>query len=158
MMTPVCNLSRFLVAVVLLAAGNFGLAQSVQTWPAGQEQEPFAEINQRLNEAADAKLASAFDSSPRAEQVNSGIGTELSSEVLAAPTQLKDAPPRRAIPKPLARLDALRRIIEPELIRAGLPAELAGMVLVESGAQAFALSPKGARGLWQLMPELCDMG
>jgi hypothetical protein len=53
----------------------------------------------------------------------------------------------------LARLDLLRPIIEPELARAGLPVELSGMVQVESGAQRFALSPRGARGLWQLMPD-----
>jgi hypothetical protein len=41
---------------------------------------------------------------------------------------------------------------KPELARAGLPVELSGMVQVESGAQTFALSPRGARGLWQLMP------
>lgn len=34
-----------------------------------------------------------------------------------------------------------------------LPKQLAAVVLVESGGNPFALSPKGARGLWQLMPE-----
>jgi peptidoglycan lytic transglycosylase D len=47
----------------------------------------------------------------------------------------------------------LRPIIEPELARAGLPVELSGMVQVESGVQTFALSPRGARGLWQLIPD-----
>lgn len=35
----------------------------------------------------------------------------------------------------------------------GLPPQLAGIVAIESGFNASALSPKGARGLWQLMPE-----
>ncbi len=39
------------------------------------------------------------------------------------------------------------------LLRAqGLPASLLGVAEVESGFDPFALSPKGARGLWQLMP------
>lgn len=35
----------------------------------------------------------------------------------------------------------------------GLPATLMGVAAVESGFDPVALSPKGARGLWQLMPE-----
>jgi membrane-bound lytic murein transglycosylase D len=35
----------------------------------------------------------------------------------------------------------------------GLPEELVAVVAVESGFDSVALSPKGARGLWQLMPE-----
>lgn len=35
----------------------------------------------------------------------------------------------------------------------GLPPELVGVAAVESGLDPAALSPKGARGLWQLMPE-----
>jgi len=39
------------------------------------------------------------------------------------------------------------------LRRQGLPASLAAVAEVESGFNPLALSPKGARGLWQLMPE-----
>ncbi|MBI1941299.1 MAG: lytic transglycosylase domain-containing protein [Acidobacteria bacterium] len=35
----------------------------------------------------------------------------------------------------------------------GLPSAVMGVVAVESGFNPSALSPKGARGLWQLMPE-----
>jgi membrane-bound lytic murein transglycosylase D len=34
-----------------------------------------------------------------------------------------------------------------------VPTDLAAIVLVESGGNPTALSPKGARGLWQLMPQ-----
>src|ERR1700730_10930566 len=78
----------------------------------------------------------------------------VSFGLLAIPTQLREASRRRAVAKQSpARLDLLRTIIEPELAKAGLPVELSGMVQVESGAQTFALSPRGARGLWQLMPD-----
>ncbi len=147
------NLNSFLLAVMLVSANRYGLAQSVQSGPARQEQDAFTEINQRLIEAADVKLASAFSFVPAAAQVDGRMGTPLSPGLLGRPNQSKGASSRRATAKPMARLDALRWIIEPELVRVGLPTELAGMVLVESGAQNFALSPKGARGLWQLMPE-----
>ena len=152
-MKTTCNLTSFLLPVVLFLASNVGLAQSMQSGPPRQEEGPFADINQRLNEAADAKLANALPPSPSAELGNSKMGTRLSSGLFAVPTQ-KDMPARRAAAKQaLARLDLLRPIIEPALARAGIPVELAGLVLVESGAQTFALSSRGARGLWQLMPE-----
>ena len=147
------NVSSFLVVVVLLVASNLGLAQSVQSGPVAQDQEPFTEINQQLNEVANTKLANAFPPFPTAELGDSKMEMKLSSGLLAVSTQLKEVFARRAISKQsLARLDFLRPIIEPELARSGLPVELSGMVQVESGAQTFALSPRGARGLWQLMP------
>lgn len=39
------------------------------------------------------------------------------------------------------------------LEREGLPRELLAVPLIESGFDPFAESPKGARGLWQLMPD-----
>jgi len=126
----------------------------VQSSPIAEAQGTFEEINQRLNEVANAKLASAFPSSPTDEISDRKMAMRLSSGLLALPTQLKEASARGATAKQsLARLDLLRPIIEPELARAGLPVELSGMVQVESGAQTFALSPRGARGLWQLMPD-----
>jgi membrane-bound lytic murein transglycosylase D len=53
----------------------------------------------------------------------------------------------------LSRFESFRPQIESVLQSRGLPAELAAIILVESGANPEALSPKGARGLWQLMPE-----
>ena len=147
------NVSSFLVVVVLLVASNLGLAQSVQSGPIAQAQETFEEINQRLNAVADAKLASSFPSSPTAEIGDRKMEMRLSFG-LQVPAQLNEASASRVVTRQsLARLDLLRPIIEPELARAGLPVELSGMVQVESGAQTFALSPRGARGLWQLMPD-----
>lgn len=51
------------------------------------------------------------------------------------------------------RLNQLRPTVDPILRNRGVPAELAAVILVESGGRVDALSPKGARGLWQLMPD-----
>lgn len=51
------------------------------------------------------------------------------------------------------RVQQLRSVLEPILREEGLPTELAALVLIESGGQATALSPKGARGVWQFMPD-----
>jgi membrane-bound lytic murein transglycosylase D len=43
--------------------------------------------------------------------------------------------------------------LEQLLEREGVPRELLGVVLVESGGDPFAISARGARGLWQFIPE-----
>lgn len=53
----------------------------------------------------------------------------------------------------LRRVDQLRPWLIPILDDAGLPREIAAVVIVESGGRSDALSPKGALGLWQLMPD-----
>jgi soluble lytic murein transglycosylase-like protein len=52
-----------------------------------------------------------------------------------------------------ARLDLLRPVVESILQRHGISSDLgAAVILVESGGRTDALSAKGARGIWQLMP------
>ena len=51
------------------------------------------------------------------------------------------------------RLEQLRPKLEPILDTEGVPKQLVAVVLIESGAQPFALSPRQARGLWQFIPE-----
>jgi hypothetical protein len=53
----------------------------------------------------------------------------------------------------MKRLDKLRPLLNPILEREGVPQEIASVVIVESGGRTAALSPKGALGLWQLMPD-----
>lgn len=65
----------------------------------------------------------------------------------------KAAAGNRAFSAALARVQRLRPALEPILRQEGLPAPLSAVVLVESGGQRDAMSAKGARGLWQLMPE-----
>jgi membrane-bound lytic murein transglycosylase D len=50
-------------------------------------------------------------------------------------------------------MQPLRPLLEPILREQGVPEDLTAVVLVESGGHPEALSAKGARGLWQLMPE-----
>lgn len=53
----------------------------------------------------------------------------------------------------LRRVDQLRPLLIPILEDEGIPQEIAAVVVVESGGRSNALSPKGALGLWQLMPD-----
>jgi membrane-bound lytic murein transglycosylase D len=47
----------------------------------------------------------------------------------------------------------LKPVLAPILQEEGIPDEIAALVLVESGGQPTARSPKGARGIWQFMPD-----
>jgi Transglycosylase SLT domain len=53
----------------------------------------------------------------------------------------------------LRRLDQLRPSIDPILRDEGIPQGVVSVAVVESGGRTAALSPKGALGLWQLMPD-----
>jgi hypothetical protein len=53
----------------------------------------------------------------------------------------------------LFRCGAYRDLIEATLIRYGLPIDLIAIVFTESGCEPQAVSPVGAAGLWQFMPE-----
>lgn len=52
----------------------------------------------------------------------------------------------------LWRIGRIRPELERTLTEEGVPPRFAAVVLVESGANALALSPKDARGLWQIVP------
>lgn len=59
----------------------------------------------------------------------------------------------KAIPRPvLARYSAYRDALGRILVEEKVPPELLAVALVESGFNPLALSPKGARGIWQFMP------
>jgi Transglycosylase SLT domain len=143
--------SKLFLATGLLVANNFGFAQSAPSGPEAQARELFAEVHYQLDEAADKMLANVPSTPTASRGSYPGIEAQL-SPVLPAPRENVLTALAR-VRHSTSRLDMLRPIIEPELAKAGLPAELSGMVQVESNAQSFALSPRGARGLWQLMPD-----
>jgi membrane-bound lytic murein transglycosylase D len=58
-----------------------------------------------------------------------------------------------ASPDSLKHINDAYPFIREVLAKYDLPAELAAVVVVESAGNASALSPKGALGLWQLMPD-----
>jgi hypothetical protein len=65
---------------------------------------------------------------------------------------IKMAVPRSVVARMNTYRDAFTRILEEEQV----PVGLLGVALVESGFNPFALSPKGARGIWQFMPATAE--
>jgi len=81
--------------------------------------------------------------------------TERMPPINVASSRTATAEGQAALPPPLADNGKQNRFpfVQSILRENGLPASLMAVVAVESGFNAAALSPKGARGLWQLMPE-----
>jgi len=112
---------------------------------------PFSIFDDSLTKAADALLASAAPTSAPA-YVQAGVNeTPSASLAILYGSSMRLGSGSSGLAA--ARVDLLRPAIEPILRSHGVPTDLVAVVLVESGGRADALSPKGARGLWQLMPD-----
>lgn len=103
----------------------------------------FASVREAVNDAADRSLAAALAQQPWMKVSDKTSENQPNSEIT----------PFARLQVAVERVSRLRPIIEPILRQEGLPTELNAVVLVESGGLAAALSPKGARGVWQLMPD-----
>ena len=134
-------------SMVLLVAGTIlcGVTFAHAGGPADQTAapDPFAALRDRLSQAADAAIQSAQRPAPPA------VVGETRSPLPVAETL--GSPSSR--PAAQARLEQLRPRVEPILRSEGIPTEMTAVLLVESAGNPLALSPKGARGLWQFMPE-----
>lgn len=133
-------------AVLLLVAASSAFAQRS---PA--QADPFAGIHADLASAADKTLANAL-----AERPWMKLKTTTQTNSAAAPAQPGqnlEADRLRRVNAAVERVRQLRPLIDPILHEERIPPELVAVALVESGGQPAALSPKGARGLWQFMPD-----
>jgi len=143
-----------LVGIVFLAAPSCLLSQgaslSQQTQSiAGQR---FGGLNDSLSKAADTLLASTDQTA--SVLIGKTIVANTSNSVA---TNQNEQAVRPSVDGGSSaaelRLNMLRPAVEPILKSHGVPTDLAAVILVESAGRATALSPKGARGLWQLMPD-----
>ena len=143
--------TRFVFAVLLtllwLTYGNSALAQSAIVL-----QDPFAGIHARLAQAANISLE-AIRSAPQIEKTGiAGAFEEQGREMVAAVPGISLARVRVAQARLLdLRVDAARIFAE-----AGVPIDLLVVAEVESSFNPMAMSPKGARGPWQLMPATAE--
>jgi hypothetical protein len=113
--------------------------------------QPFAGYDESLTRAVDSVLASAGQTSAGSHRKAEADTTPGTGLVVIYGPQLR--PWRGGTSIAAARLDLLRPVVEPILRSHGVPVDMVAVILVESGGRADALSLKGARGLWQLMPD-----
>jgi hypothetical protein len=136
---PILGLASWGTAVLLILTT---LVAAAQQGPVAQP-DPFAAIHAELQRASAKALADALGERPWMRLPVPTARTEPNAE----PNRVQQV--RVAV----ERVRHLRPLIDPILREEGVPAGLIAVVLVESGGQPTALSPKGARGLWQFMPD-----
>lgn len=132
-----------LLAGVLLLGTVPGLAQVTTLPQRSLDSDPFAAYHDALARRADSVLTAPVPRSFDSTGDN------------AAPAQVMKVTGARAGEslQAVRRVQQLRPLLEPILREEQVPTELAAVVLVESGGHPMALSPKGARGIWQFMPD-----
>ena len=157
----ICGVRTFLrsgLMAIAVCAAPVSLWSQVSSSPlqtSANTDQPFTAIDDSLTRAADTLLSSADRTTTAVAEmgnVDEAPTASLAIHVDRRPQAWSDGS-GIAASHPGARLEVLRPVVDPILRNHGVPVDLAAVVLVESGARADALSPKGARGLWQLMPE-----
>ncbi|MBZ5687385.1 MAG: lytic transglycosylase domain-containing protein [Acidobacteriia bacterium] len=123
--------------------------------PAASVADNFAAHRQALDSAADSALTNMMREAAASSQIVVG-GTKTTplpnANVLHQFAEQYWNGNDQAVRRAVARVVELKPVLAPILQDEGVPDEIAAIVLVESGGQPTALSPKGARGIWQLMP------
>jgi len=144
-----------IIAGLFLAAafGSVVHAQSMAT-ANSPEQDPFATFHTELDRAADTALADTVQRMADAASDDSRPTRPRSPESLLLNFDERYRPTIKfSLSAAMNRFDQLRPVVEPILKGEGIPVELSSVVVVESGGRPNARSPKGALGLWQLMPD-----
>lgn len=123
---------------------------------AAQDVDPFSELRASVEAAAGGVLERAEAELPGAKfdrQEQSPDDETTSDDRLRTFAQRYWGGRVNATKQALARVTSLRPALLPILREEGAPEALLAVVLVESAGRSEALSPKGARGLWQFMPD-----
>lgn len=145
--------AKAILLLVLTAAAAHAQATDAAT------AEPFARLHAELDRAITRHLAEAAAFAPSRPPA-AGHSAPAATAAGRAPDNNRDAfTNRSSLRIPLSAVAAAQRRLLALGVDAarifaeeGLPVELIVVAAVESNFDPLALSPKGARGLWQLMP------
>jgi membrane-bound lytic murein transglycosylase B len=145
-------------ALIMLFALTLTVWSQTQryTVPAASVGDDFAAYGRALDSAADSALANVMREGAASSQIvetNARTTPSPDANVLHRFAEQYCNGNDEAVRRAVARVMELKPVLAPILQDEGVPGEIAAIVLVESGGQPTALSPKGARGIWQFMPD-----
>ncbi len=143
---------RAAIAIRVLAASKL-LDESKAARKQGELERASVQLQQ-----AEA-IANEIETSERSYLLDELVSAIAAERAASNPSQPKIQTPTSDAQKPgaflrpaLARYSVYRESLAHILREENLPPELLAVALVESGLNPLALSPKGARGIWQFMP------
>jgi hypothetical protein len=143
----------------MLVSAAFGQSRAdaqskLATQASAQASDQFSSFHEALDRTANDLLADAVGRMAAAANDSHGRVPLHSPELVLRNFDQKYRPNLApSATAALRRLDQLRPALSRILASEGIPQEMASVVMVESGGRSTALSPKGALGLWQLMPD-----
>ena len=144
-----------LVALVVFATSAWS-QNARYTVPGASVGDDFSSYHQALSNAADRALANMVEhaeTKTQTDAVATNSTAQPDGETMHQFARQYWKGDDEAVRRAIARVTQLRPVLTPILNEEGIPKEVAALVLVESAGQPTALSPKGARGIWQLMPD-----
>src|SRR5271157_2641224 len=144
-------------AALLLNALSLSRADAQSTMPvtaSARAPDQFTALHETLDRTATQLLANAIQQMVDAAGEDHGNVRPDSPESLVRDFDQKYRPNLSPnVAAAFGRLDQLRPLLVPILEGEGIPQQIVSVAMVESGGRTTALSPKGALGLWQLMPD-----
>ncbi len=146
----------WLCALALPAAGLASGASSPDQNP--KTEENFSAYHDLLTKAAQNMLARASDQPsqellPQARPESNGSAAAVDEDRLRQFANVYWNGRAEELRQAVTRLLRIKPTLVRLLLAEGVPPDLAAVVLIESAAQPTAQSRRGARGLWQFMPE-----
>lgn len=142
-----------------LASVVFLLAPGLQAQTPAPAADPFAGMNRELARVVEFHLGQAAQTSGRrvaglaAPRVSERQVRDQIAAEPASPERVSSGVALERVGLARRRLQALGVDAARIFVEEGVPLELLVVAGVESGYDPLARSPKGARGIWQLMPE-----
>jgi hypothetical protein len=138
--------------LLLLLIAIPGWAQVRYAVPAASVEDAFSTYHEALSGAADGILDAAQRASG-SPSLGAAVNVRPDEGALRQFAQRNWDGQEENVRRAVERVSQLRPTLDPILQEEGIPVDVAALVLVESGGRTKALSPKGALGLWQFMPE-----
>jgi hypothetical protein len=143
-----------LLLLLLLAVPARAQTARYSVPAASGEEDAFSTYDEALSGAADSLLAPTANREPKSQSSGAIInGRRTGDDVLHEFAGRYWGGQEENVRRAVERVALLRPTLDPILREAGIPVDVAALVLVESGGRTMAISPKGALGIWQLMPE-----
>lgn len=148
-----------LSGALLLSAGQ-SFAKAAPQADRSDKSDPFASSMASLSQAAEDALREAQNAlpasthQPAAPRFTTGLPKFVDTETFS--TERYGFRTHGTLRRSLTRRESFGPFLASILREEGVPEQFAAVVEVESGGRWDALSPKGARGLWQLMPATAE--